>query len=44
MVDPKESEGLYVEVFEDHVSIKGRDFYRNRWIPEAQFSVPIARK
>lgn len=37
---PEESEGLYVEVYKDKVKIKGRDFYRHRWIPEAQFTVP----
>ncbi|MCZ8512628.1 metallophosphoesterase [Paenibacillus filicis] len=38
---PNESEGLYVEVYGDEVQIKGRDFFRRRWIPEAQFSLPI---
>lgn len=40
----KESEGLYVEVYPDRVQIKGRDFYRKQWIPEAQFTVPVAKK
>ncbi|MCP1307710.1 metallophosphoesterase family protein [Paenibacillus tyrfis] len=40
----EESEGLYVEVHPDRVRIKGRDFYRKQWIPEAQFNVPVAQK
>ncbi|AFC27604.1 phosphohydrolase [Paenibacillus mucilaginosus 3016] len=36
---PEESEGLYVEVYPDRVQIKGRDFYRHSWVPEAQFTV-----
>jgi 3',5'-cyclic-AMP phosphodiesterase len=39
---PEESEGLYVEVYPDEVLIQGRDFYRQRWIPEAQFSISTA--
>ncbi|MFE6794726.1 metallophosphoesterase family protein [Paenibacillus chitinolyticus] len=41
--DAKESEGLYVEVYEDRVSIQGRDFYAKKWIPEAQFKVPVRK-
>ncbi|MFB6364361.1 metallophosphoesterase family protein [Paenibacillus elgii] len=40
----KESQGLYIEVYPDRVRIKGRDFYRKQWIPEAQFTVPVAQK
>lgn len=40
---PEESEGLYVEVYKDRVTIKGRDFYRHRWIPEANFSIPVRK-
>lgn len=40
LTGPDESEGLYIEVYKDKVSIKGRDFYRQRWIPEAQFTLP----
>jgi Icc protein len=43
LAGPDESEGLYVEVYEDKVQIKGRDFYRQRWIPEAQFTVPAGK-
>lgn len=38
-----ESEGLVVDVYKDKVKIKGRDFYRKRWIPEAQFTVPVGK-
>lgn len=38
---PEDSEGLYVRVFEDRVEVRGRDFARQRWVPEAQFSVPV---
>ncbi|BFT72797.1 metallophosphoesterase family protein [Paenibacillus sp. P36] len=38
---PEESEGLYVEVYKDKVAIKGRDFYRHRYIQEAQFLVAL---
>ncbi|WP_397368974.1 metallophosphoesterase family protein [Paenibacillus anseongensis] len=37
----EESEGLYVEVYKDKVAIKGRDFYRHRYIQEAQFLVVL---
>ncbi|MVO98154.1 metallophosphoesterase family protein [Paenibacillus lutrae] len=40
LTGPEESEGLYVEVYKDKVSIKGRDFYRQRWISEAEFTIP----
>jgi Icc protein len=39
MAGPDDSEGLYVEVYKDKVKIKGRDFYRKQWVPEAQFTV-----
>ncbi|WP_236595767.1 metallophosphoesterase [Paenibacillus sp. EPM92] len=38
---PEDSEGLFVRVFADRVEVRGRDFARNRWVPEAQFSVPV---
>lgn len=44
LTGPDESEGLYVEVYKDKVEIKGRDFYRRRWIPEAQFTLPAGKK
>jgi Icc protein len=40
VLGPDTSEGLYVEVYSDKVIIKGRDFYSQRWIPEANFIVP----
>lgn len=33
------SEGLIVEVYPSEVVVKGRDFARRRWIPEARYSV-----
>ncbi|TJY44622.1 metallophosphoesterase [Cohnella pontilimi] len=41
LAGPDDSEGLYVEVYKDKVKIKGRDFYRKQWVPEAQFTVPV---
>ncbi|WP_274363964.1 LamG-like jellyroll fold domain-containing protein [Paenibacillus thermotolerans] len=40
----KPSEGLYVEVYKDKVVIKGRDFNKQEWIKEAQYTIqfPIA--
>jgi 3',5'-cyclic AMP phosphodiesterase CpdA len=42
-VSPESSEGLYVEVHPDQVIVRGRDFYRKRWVPEAQFTVPMKK-
>ena len=36
---PNQSEGLVVEVVENKVSIKGRDFLSKTWIPEMQYKV-----
>lgn len=36
------SEGLTVEVYEDRVIIRGRDFANGAWIPEAQFELKPA--
>ncbi|WP_165452663.1 metallophosphoesterase family protein [Paenibacillus thalictri] len=33
----RSSEGLYVEVYEDRVMLRGRDFTHQKWIPEVQF-------
>ncbi|MZQ81302.1 metallophosphoesterase [Paenibacillus sp. 5J-6] len=38
---PDESEGLYVEVYKDKLTIKGRDFFRHRFIQETQYSVAL---
>ena len=35
------SQGLYVEVYEDYILIKGRDFTRAKWCSTAQFLVPV---
>lgn len=35
------SEGLYVEVYEDKVIIRGRDFHNRQWIPQAQYALPL---
>ncbi|MBQ9414687.1 MAG: metallophosphoesterase [Clostridia bacterium] len=37
------SEGLYIEVYEDYVLIKGREFTQGRWCAAAQFCVPIKK-
>jgi hypothetical protein len=42
-VEGPQSEGLYVEVYGDRVSIRGRDFAAKQWIPEAQFTVRYNR-
>jgi Icc protein len=41
VLGPQASEGLYVEAYKDKVVIKGRDFSNKRWIPEAEFTVPV---
>lgn len=38
------SEGLAVEVYDDRVVIRGRDFTNGAWIPEAQFEVKPSAK
>jgi 3',5'-cyclic-AMP phosphodiesterase len=35
------SEGLNVEVYQNRVIIRGRDFSHDKWIPTAQFSIPL---
>ncbi|TVX96452.1 metallophosphoesterase family protein [Cohnella terricola] len=37
------SQGYYVDVYEDKVLVKGRDFTTGTWIPGAQFEVPSRR-
>lgn len=34
-----ESQGLYVEVYNEKVEIKGRDFNRKQWIPETHYTI-----
>lgn len=36
------SQGYYVEVYPNEVIIKGRDFLRRKWIPTAQFVIPLS--
>lgn len=35
------SQGLYVEVYEDYLLVKGRDFTRGQWCASAQFLIPL---
>ncbi|RXZ81297.1 metallophosphoesterase [Paenibacillaceae bacterium] len=35
------SQGFYVEVYEDEVRVKGRDFIAGEWVEAAQFVVPL---
>ncbi|MBL0388598.1 metallophosphoesterase [Tumebacillus sp. ITR2] len=37
------SEGLYVEVHSDKVIVRGRDFSKKTWVPQAQFTVPLKK-
>ncbi|OXM87778.1 metallophosphoesterase family protein [Paenibacillus rigui] len=39
---PSASEGLVVDVYNNKVVIRGRDFEAKQWVPEAQFTVPAA--
>ncbi|MCR8845627.1 metallophosphoesterase [Paenibacillus sp. SC116] len=35
------SQGYFVEVYDDKVLVKGRDFRNDKWIPNAQFEVSV---
>jgi len=35
------SQGLYVEVYEDYILVKGRDFTNAKWCASAQFLIPL---
>ena len=37
------SEGLYVEVYEDYILIRGREFVQGKWCAAAQFVIPITK-
>lgn len=37
----KMSEGLTVEVYEDEVHVRGRNFAKREWVPEADFTIPL---
>lgn len=36
------SQGYYVEVYRDHVLVRGRDFTRGEWIESAQFHISLS--
>ncbi|RAR42801.1 NPCBM/NEW2 domain-containing protein [Paenibacillus sp. MDMC362] len=36
-----ESQGLYVQIYDDRVVVQGRDFYRKQWIPEAHYTIDV---
>ncbi|TVX94720.1 hypothetical protein FPZ44_12625 [Paenibacillus agilis] len=36
------SQGYFVEVYDDKVLVKGRDFRNDKWIPNAQFEVSLS--
>lgn len=36
------AQGLYVEVYDDKIVVRGRDFLNKKWISSAQFVVPIS--
>ena len=40
-LDFQGSQGLYVEVYEDYILVKGRDFTRQKWCGVAQFLIPL---
>lgn len=44
VMDSEGSQGLYVQVYTDHVSIRGRDFTNKKWIQEYQFNIPIYKE
>ena len=35
------SEGYYVEVYEDYILLKGKEFVYNKWVAGAQFVLPL---
>ena len=36
-----ESQGLYVQIYDDKVVVQGRDFYRKQWIPEVHYTIDV---
>lgn len=36
-----ESQGLYVQIYDDRVVVQGRDFYRKQWIPETHYTIDV---
>ncbi|GHH99955.1 metallophosphoesterase family protein [Neobacillus kokaensis] len=41
VIDSEGSQGLYIQVFQDNVLIKGRDFSNKKWIQEYQLTIPV---
>lgn len=37
------SEGYYVEVYEDYILLRGREFLKGKWCAAAQFLIPVTR-
>ncbi|MCQ2456866.1 MAG: metallophosphoesterase [Clostridia bacterium] len=37
------SEGYFVEVYEDHVRLRGREFVRDKWSADSQYVIPLYR-
>ena len=37
------SQGYYVEVYDNGIFVRGRDFENSDWAPEAQFFIPLAQ-
>ena len=38
------SEGLFIDVYEDYLLIKGMDFTLNKWLPYAMYCIPYNYK
>ncbi len=38
------SQGIYVEVYEDYILLRGREFLFGKWCAAAQFMIPIVEK
>ncbi|GIP31077.1 metallophosphoesterase [Paenibacillus sp. J2TS4] len=43
IVRPEASQGLYIEVYEDRVLLKGREFSDGRWIAEADWDITLVK-
>jgi len=42
-VDKEKSQGLYVQVYRDRVTLRGRDFTGKQWLKEADWTVPLTK-
>jgi Icc protein len=40
-VDKNRSQGLFVQVYRDKVTVRGRDFAAGAWLPEADWTIPL---